>query len=560
MSPYVFLRRDRDHPARVVLIFSALAVAVTWPLAAHLGDSIPSDLGDPLLNAWILGWDADRFRHGFTGLWDAPIFYPYHHTLAFSEHLLGIAVFVAPIFWATGNPLIAYNVAFLLSFVLAGAGMFLLVRELTGSSEAAWIAGLIFAFSPARFGQIGHLQVLMSGWMPLSLWALHRFITKRSALSLTAFVAFVLVQCLSNNYFIYFLALPAAIVALHGLRWAPSTDRPRVLGGLAIAAGLIVAALAPIAVIYFRVRREFGFRRTLEDATNFGADLATYLHGNDGVRPPLTLWRHLPFVVKPQGPEESSSPAQWRSLWRPSASRSGAAAGGTRNFAAPASTWRSPQLRFCSRLESARRPGMFTCRSAGSTRCCSTCCRVSTAFACPRISVVVLLAVAVLAGIGVSALLRGRRRPIAWALTGVFAVTIFLEGYAAPMPLAFVGRGGRMDRGAYNWIREHAPGPILELPDGNLASLLQPFGYDYQTLFHRQPIVNGSSGYSSALSDFISGASSPLIEPSGFGDGLRLLRGSASARSWSTPRRTWIPKWPPPRCARSTPTRRSPSA
>ena len=64
--------------------------------------------------------------------------------------------------------------------------------------------------------------------------------------------------------------------------------------------------------MYFRVRREFGFRRTVEDATSFGADLATYLHGNDGVRPPLSLWRHLPFASKPAGPEGSSSSAPWR--------------------------------------------------------------------------------------------------------------------------------------------------------------------------------------------------------------------------------------------------------
>src|SRR5262245_17563972 len=92
--------------------FTALAIAFTWPLVRHMGDSVPSDPGDPLLNAWILGWDADRLRHGLTGLWDAPNFFPYRQTLAFSEHLLGIAIFVAPLAWISGNPLIAYNTAF----------------------------------------------------------------------------------------------------------------------------------------------------------------------------------------------------------------------------------------------------------------------------------------------------------------------------------------------------------------------------------------------------------------------------------------------------------------
>ena len=42
--------------------------------------------------------------------------------LAFSEHLLGIALFVAPVIWLTGNPVLAYDLAFILSYMLAGAG------------------------------------------------------------------------------------------------------------------------------------------------------------------------------------------------------------------------------------------------------------------------------------------------------------------------------------------------------------------------------------------------------------------------------------------------------
>src|SRR5437870_5584814 len=156
----------RRHLVWVVFALTALAVVFTWPVARHLGDAVPGDAGDPLLNASTLGWDADHLRHGLRGFWTAPIFYPYRDTLAFSEHMLGIAVFVAPLIWATGNPLIAHNVAFLGAFVLAGAGMFVLARELTGQDAAAWIAALIFACTPARLGHMSHLQVLMSGWMP----------------------------------------------------------------------------------------------------------------------------------------------------------------------------------------------------------------------------------------------------------------------------------------------------------------------------------------------------------------------------------------------------------
>src|SRR5690349_19890387 len=135
----------RAETTLVVLGFAAFSLAWTYPLLINLTRELPSDLGDPLLTAWTLAWDAIRARHGFVGLWDAPSFFPYRRTLLYSDHLLGIAAFTAPIQWLSRNPVLAYNLAFLGSFVLAGAGMYLLARELTGRWEAAAIAGLIFA-------------------------------------------------------------------------------------------------------------------------------------------------------------------------------------------------------------------------------------------------------------------------------------------------------------------------------------------------------------------------------------------------------------------------------
>ena len=86
-----------SEAAAVILGFTGLTLLMTYPLVRYLGSALPNDLGDPLLNTWVLAWDADRLLHGLRGLWDAPIFYPYTNTLAYSEHLLGIAVLTAPV-------------------------------------------------------------------------------------------------------------------------------------------------------------------------------------------------------------------------------------------------------------------------------------------------------------------------------------------------------------------------------------------------------------------------------------------------------------------------------
>ena len=38
------------------VLFLALTLAVTWPLAPQLGRAVPSDYGDPLYAAWAIAW------------------------------------------------------------------------------------------------------------------------------------------------------------------------------------------------------------------------------------------------------------------------------------------------------------------------------------------------------------------------------------------------------------------------------------------------------------------------------------------------------------------------
>jgi hypothetical protein len=41
-------------------LYLLLTLVMTWPLAAGLTRDVPGDLGDSLLNLWILGWDAEQ--------------------------------------------------------------------------------------------------------------------------------------------------------------------------------------------------------------------------------------------------------------------------------------------------------------------------------------------------------------------------------------------------------------------------------------------------------------------------------------------------------------------
>jgi hypothetical protein len=119
--------------------FVVLAVIFTWPVAARPGHVVPGDHGDPLLNCWILAWNADHLLRALGGeisaltrIWHGNIFHPEPYTLGYSELLLAQAVQILPVYAATGNILLCYNLLLISSYALSGLGMFLLVRQLTG--------------------------------------------------------------------------------------------------------------------------------------------------------------------------------------------------------------------------------------------------------------------------------------------------------------------------------------------------------------------------------------------------------------------------------------------
>ena len=92
--------------------------------------------------------------------------------------------------------------------------MYLLARTLTGRRDAAGLAALAYGLSPFRVAHIAHLQWLMTGWLPFSLWALHRYFSTGALRFLLAAAAAYLLQSLTASYFTYFGLLPLAAVAM----------------------------------------------------------------------------------------------------------------------------------------------------------------------------------------------------------------------------------------------------------------------------------------------------------------------------------------------------------
>ena len=498
-------RSSAREALAVIGAFGAVATAATWPLVLRIGDALPISLGDgPLLNTLILAWDADRLLHGLRGWWDLPVSYPYTHVLAFSENLLGIALFTAPIQWLTGNPVVVYNLAYLASYVLAGGGMYLLASSLTGSRPAAAVAGVLFVFVPFRAEEAGHLQSLMYGWMPIGLWALHHYFATGLRTALAGFAAAFLLAGLSNGHFFYFFA--AVVVIAAGLELIFHVrSRPLMLIELPVAAAVMFAAVLPVMSGYLALRDLYDMQRSRESVISYAANTVAWLDPGFCLAA-LAVCGLLAACLR-GGPDRDAT----RSARRVAVMYTLVAVVGVALALGPEPTVNGVRLMASGPYDWLRGivPGLDGLRV-------------------PRRAIIItFLALTVLAAFGVRFLLerlpRRTGRGLALLLCGL--AIIESESYR-PVPLAAFETPPSL-QAAQTWLRTSPPGAVLSLPaighrQGGSESDLRAM---YATLTHRHPVMNGVSGFFPPLYWFFyySGALESFNDYD-YGDVLRGLR------------------------------------
>ena len=297
------IRQLRGSSAlQVSLAYLVITLVMTWPLASGIGRDVPGDLGDSLLNMWILGWGAEHVPRLLTGraslgdYWNANIFHPEPLALGFSEHLFGAVLQILPVYWLTGNLILSYNLLFISSFVLSGLGMFLLVRDLlAGDSRpdasgrqhivaAAFVAGLIFAFIPFRIAQVAHIQSLQAAWMPLALYGFRRFIVSGRPKALAGGTAALLMQNWTNGYYLIYFAPFVPLFVAHQM-WTTSHMRDwRRWLSFAAAAVVVGAGTWPFLSLYLETQRIHGFERPLGEVIKFSADVYSYFTAPEALR------------------------------------------------------------------------------------------------------------------------------------------------------------------------------------------------------------------------------------------------------------------------------------
>jgi hypothetical protein len=241
----------------VVMLFTALSIWNTWPLARDMrGHLIEKD--DVYMNVWHLWWMRQA-------LWEAPqnpfepplLHHPigaelYWHTLAPAKTALGVPLL------AVMEPVTAYNFALFGTFVLAGYTAWILLRYLLRRAQiaeplAGWasIAGACaFTFSPYHFAQAtAHLNLAAIEGIPLYVYFFLRWMDEGRRKLLWGMGLSALYVCCSDFYYVFYVAL-FSLAWVVADRWQRgplfsmetlSDDRIRraAVGALACAAALL---------------------------------------------------------------------------------------------------------------------------------------------------------------------------------------------------------------------------------------------------------------------------------------------------------------------------------
>jgi hypothetical protein len=262
--------------AGVIAIFAALTSVVMFEQV--LAWRSVADLGDPLFSIWRLDWVAYQLPRDPRHLFDANIFHPEPRTLAYSDAMLVPGFVAAPWIWMGADPVVVYNILMMASAALSGVTMFWLVRSLTGSSGASYVAGAVFALYPLRWAFYSHLELQVTVWMPLALLFLHRTIEYGRLRDGLAAGLMVALQALSSLYYGMFLSIYLCVVAV-SLALTSQLRLRKALVPLVCGAVLTGVLVAPVTLPYFKNRGTLG-QRSLHAVAGHSAQPRDYLTAN----------------------------------------------------------------------------------------------------------------------------------------------------------------------------------------------------------------------------------------------------------------------------------------
>ena len=228
------------------LVYAVLAVVLSWPAAAQLGEAVPgSDRTDTWNSLWSLNLWAEQIGAGLVPWQIERLNFPEGGSLMISDPLG--ATLVAPLVWLSG-PYMAFTVLMLLQLLFSALMMhgfveaFLRWRRGTGTAgPGPWVSGVAFMSAPLLASHIhnGASEAWSAGWTVLAIWMVWADAVQPSLRRTLAVGVALLMASLAHWYGGIVAFIFAGFIVVFGLGERVPRALPRRAAGLFL--GLLLA-------------------------------------------------------------------------------------------------------------------------------------------------------------------------------------------------------------------------------------------------------------------------------------------------------------------------------
>lgn len=191
----------------VIVIYAVLTLVMTLPVALKLSSHVAGVGGDPWQTMWrfdskakLLSRPSEAFG---VGGW-------------FREEFLGggqprlanLSVWPwMPLHALFGEP-VAYNLVWLLSFILSGYGMYVLVEYLTKQSLPGFLAGVAYMFLPFHVAHsLGHFGAMQLEWLPFIVLASLVWFKQPTVGKTVTLAALLTIQAWTEHHYMLWLGI-----------------------------------------------------------------------------------------------------------------------------------------------------------------------------------------------------------------------------------------------------------------------------------------------------------------------------------------------------------------
>ncbi len=166
----------------VLSIFIMLAAVMTWPLIFHLSDSLVGYKdADQVAKVWGFWYSKEAITHGSNPAYFSSLAYPDGYYSPIRQAGLTMHILLLPV-EVMFSPVVAYNLGFLLTYILTGVVGYYLCKDITGHRAAALFGGVMIMVFPSRVAQAvaGHVETSNLAFPLLYLMFLRRTILSPS--------------------------------------------------------------------------------------------------------------------------------------------------------------------------------------------------------------------------------------------------------------------------------------------------------------------------------------------------------------------------------------------